>query len=316
MRVGRLLLGLVVAVLIAVGASWATFKHDYVVHQRDAVQWTALTLTQQAVSKTPGPADADAALYLSNAAIDQALKQLVGTTIQPSAGKPSAFVVTVTDARTRRDIGLTGVALDLDVKSPHNGIAFKMAVEGSLGFRGIIARLGDDGRTASTAEFGITVLKAEPQFAWGFMDIPGRRFLSEAVASGLMLALDDHLAVAVPFEDRVGLNTGFSRDSTITMPDGTVTLKTSLQGKTVEQRFAFSALVILPSGVWLLATNSPAGQAPVLPPPVPAVTPAELSQLIATLKDQVAQAEKPYETQGDFVLLVKGSTLVGLVDQL
>jgi hypothetical protein len=121
------------------------------------------------------------------------------------------------------------------------------------------------------------------------MDIPARRFLSEAVASGLMLALDDHLAVALPFEDRIGLNTGFSRDSTITTPDGTVTLKTSLQGKVLEQRFAFAAPVILPSGVWLLAANTPAGQEPVPPPTVPAVTPGELSRLIATLQDQVAQ---------------------------
>jgi hypothetical protein len=188
----------------------------------------------------------------------------VGTTIQPPAGTPGAFIVTVEDARVRRDIGLTGVALDLEVKSPQNGIEFKMAVEDVLGFRRIVARSGDDGRTSSTAEFGLTVLKAEPQFAWGFMDIPARRFLSEAVASGLMLALDDHLAVALPFEDRIGLNTGFSRDSTITTPDGTVTLKTSLQGKVLEQRFAFAAPVILPSGVWLLATNTPAGQGPVL----------------------------------------------------
>ncbi len=316
MRAGRLLFGLVVAVLIAVGASWATFKHDYVVHQREAVQWTALTLTKQTASRTPRPADADAALYLSNAAIDQALKQMVGTTIQPPAGAPGAFIVTVDNARVRRDLGLTGVALDVRVKSPQSGINFKMAVEGALGFRGIVVRRGDDERTASTAEFGLTVLKAEPQFALGFMDIPGRHFLSEAVASGLMLALDNHLAVSIPFEDRIGFSTGFSRDSTITVPDGTVTLTTSLLGKNLEQRFAFSAPVILPSGVWLLATNTPAGQGSVLPPSVPAVTSSELSRQIATLQDQVAQAEKPYETHGDFVLLVKGSTLVGLVDQL
>ena len=316
MRAGRLLISLLVAALIAVGASWLTYKHDYVVHERAAAEWVGLALAKQAVASVQQPQNADAAMFLSNDVIGKALKQLVGTTITPPASKFGDLKVTVTDVRLQPSLGITSALIVVDVASVKHGATVKVEIEGNLAFRGITSRPQADGHSAATAEFSASIIKAEPHFTWGFLDLPGRRFLSEAISSGLMVALDNRLTVAVPFEDRLTFNTGFSSHSTVRVPDGTVTFHTSLQGKTLEQRFSFSSPLFLRSGVWLLATASPSGQGSVSPPPLPNVPVADLANHIAALRDQVSTATRELEQHSAFILLLKGSTLVSLVDQL
>lgn len=316
MRAGRLLLSMFVAVLIAIGASWITYKHDYVVHERAAAEWVALTLTDQALTKAQSPQNADAAVFLSNTVIDKALKHLAGTTIAPPVSKFGDLIITVEDARIQPSLGLTGAVIDVNVASAQRGITVKMQLEGNLALRGITPNPQPGGRSMATAEFAVSVMKAEPQLKWGFLDFTGRKFLSEAISSGLMIALDDHLTIAVPFGDRLSLNTGFSSDAIVPTPDGTVTLNTSLTGTVLEKRFSVSAPLFLRSGIWLLASTSPSGQAPVVPPSVPNLQPAELDSRIAALRDRVATASRALEQDSDFVLILKGNTLVSLVDQL
>jgi hypothetical protein len=316
MRAGRLLLGLLVAVLIALGASWATYKRDYVVHERAAAEWVALTLTDQALAKGAQPQNADAAVFLSNAVIDKALKQLAGTTIKPPVSKVGDLTITVEGGRVLRSLGLMGAVIDVNVSSAQRGIMVKMQLDGNLAFRGITPHPQSDEGSIATAEFAISIMKAEPMLKWGFVDFPARQFLSEAISSGLMIALDNHLSIAVPFKDRLIFNTGFSSDATVPAPEGTVKLNTSLTGKILEQRFSFSAPLFLRSGVWLLATTSSSGQAPVVPPSVPKLQPAELESHIAALREHVATVSRDLEQNYDLVLLLKGSALIGLVDQL
>ncbi|MCC8959224.1 hypothetical protein H8B02_39245 [Bradyrhizobium sp. Pear77] len=314
MRAGRLLAGLLIVALVAVAASWGTYRRDYVIHERAAADWVALTLTDQTLAQTHQPQDADTAVFFSNAVIDKALKQLAGTTISPIKSKLGDLVVTVENARVQPGLGLTGAIVDIKVASTQRGRAVNLRLEGNISFRGIAPQADD--RPAATAEFAVGVTKAEPQFNWGFLDIRGRNFLSEAISSGLMIALDNHLTVAVPFEDRISFNTGFKSDTTIKAPDGTVVLSVSLPGKVLEQRFSFSAPVFLHSGVWLLAATSAPGQAPVTPPAVPDLQPAELETRIATLREQVSGATKDWEQKSDFAFFLSGKALVGFISKL
>ncbi|MCP3419512.1 hypothetical protein NLM16_35945 [Bradyrhizobium brasilense] len=314
MRAGRLFAVLLIAVLVGIAASWVTYRHDYVVHERAGAEWAALTLTDQALGQIPQPQDADAAVFFSNAVIDKALKQLAGTTIGPVKSKLGDLVVTVEDARVQPGLGFTGAVIDVKVASTQRSLAVDLKLEGDLSFRGIAPQAGD--KPTATAEFAVGVTKVEPQFNWGFLDIRGRNFLSEAISSGLMIALDNHLTVAVPFEDRIGFNTGFKSDTTVKAPDGTVTLNMSLPDKVLEQRFSFSAPVFLRSGVWLLAATSASGQAPVTPPAVPDLQPSELESRIAMLREHVSGATKDWGQEGDFALLLSGKALVGFVGKL
>jgi hypothetical protein len=300
MRAGRLLAGLLIVALVAIAASWGTYRHDYVVNERAAAEWVALTLTDQTLAQTHQPQDADAAVFFSNAVIDKALKQLAGTTIGPIKSKLGDLVVTVENAQVQPGLGLTGAIVDVKVASAQRSLAVNLKLEGDLSFRGIVPQVGD--KPTATAEFAVSVTKVEPQFNWGFLDIRGRSFLSEAISSGLMIALDNHLTVAVPFEDRISFNTGFKSDTTIKAPDGTVVLSMSLPGKVLEQRFSFSAPVFVRSGVWLLAAASASGQAPVAPPTVPDLQPSELESRTATLREHVSGATKNNETDGPKVL--------------
>ncbi|HEV7701007.1 MAG TPA: hypothetical protein VGO43_12310, partial [Pyrinomonadaceae bacterium] len=313
MRAGRLLAGLLIAVLVAIVASWGTYRRDYVVHER-AAEWVALTLTDQTLAQTRQPQDADAAVFFSNAVIDKAFKQLAGTTIGPIKSKLGDLVVTVEDARVQPGLGLTGAIVDVKVASTLRNLAVNLKLEGDLSFRGIVPQA--DGKPTATAEFAVGVTKAEPQFNWGFLDIRGRNFLSEAISSGLMIALDNHLTVALPFEDRISFNTGFKSDTTIKAPDGTVALNMSLPGKVLEQRFSFSAPVFLRSGVWLLTATSTSGQGLVRPPAVPDLQPTDLESRIATLREHVSGGTKDWEQESDFVLLLSGKALVGFVGKL
>ncbi|RWL78691.1 MAG: hypothetical protein EOR69_26665 [Mesorhizobium sp.] len=314
MRVGRMLAGLVIVALIAIAASWATYRREFVVHERAAAEWAGLTLTDQALAQTQQPQDADAAVFFSNAVIDRALKQLAGTTISPIRSKLGDLVVTVEDARVHPDLGFMGAIITVKVASTQRSLAVNLKLEGDLSFRGIAPQADD--KPTETAEFAVGVTKIEPQFNWGFLDIRGRNFLSEAISSGLMIALDNHLTVAVPFEDRLSLNTGFRSDTTIKAPDGTIGLSMSLPGKVLEQRFSFSAPVFLRTGVWLLAATSASGQGPVTPPAVPDLPLTELENQIATLEEHVSRVTKDWEQESDFVLFLSGKALVGFVGKL
>ncbi|WP_027535414.1 hypothetical protein [Bradyrhizobium sp. WSM3983] len=314
MRAGGFIAVLLVAVTVGVAASWGTFRHAYVLHERAGVEWAALTLTDQAIAQTHQPQDADAAVYFSNAVIDKALKQLAGTTIGPVKSKLGDLVVTVQDAHLQPGLGVSGAVVDVKVASMQRNLAIDLRVEGDLSFRGIAAQSGD--KATATAEFAVGVSKVEPRFSWGFLDIRGRNFLSEAISSGLMIALDRHLAVAVPFQDRIGFNTGFNNNTTIKAHDGTVSLNVSLPGKDIEQRFSFSAPVFLRSGIWLLAATSASGQAPVTPPTVPDLQPSELDSQVTTLRENIARATKSWDQESDFVLFLSGKALVEFVDKL
>jgi hypothetical protein len=314
MRAGRLLLGLLIAVLAGVAASWGTYRHDYVVHERAGTEWAALTLTDQTLAQTGQPQDADAAVFFSNSVIDKALKQLVGTTIGPIKSKLGDLVVTVENAQVQPGLGLTGAIVDVKVASTQRSLSVNLTLEGDLSFRGIAPLTGD--KPTATAEFTVDVTKVEPQFNWGFLDIRGRNFLSEAISSGLMIALDNHLTVAVPFEDRISFDTGFKSDTTVKAPDGTVVLNMSLPGKELEQRFSFSAPVFLGSGVWLLAATSASGQAPVTPPAVPDLQPSEFESRTATLREHVSSATKDWQQESDFAFFLSGKALVGFVGKL
>lgn len=312
MRAGRLVAVLLIAVLGGVAAGWGTFRHAYVVRERAGVEWAALALTEQTVAQTHLPQDADAAVYFSNTVIDKALRQLAGTTVGPVKSKLGDLIVTVQDAHVQPGIGFSGAVVDVKVASMQRDLAVDLRVEGDLSFRGIATQAGDK----ATAEFAVGVSQVEPRFSWGFLDIRGRNFLSEAITSGLMIALDNHLAVAVPFQDRIGFNTGFKSDTIVKAPDGTVSLNVSLPGKDLEQRFSFSAPVFLRSGVWLLAAASVSGQASVTPPTAPDLQPSELESRIAALREHIADATKKWEQESDFAFFLSGKALVGLVDKL
>ena len=316
MRAGRLIAGVSAVALIAVVASWATFEHDYVVHQRAVVEWQALTLADQALAKGQLPQNADAAVFLSNDLMGQGLKQLAGAIIKVPGGKIDDLTIIVEDARIKPNIGLTGAVVDVTVKSAKHGIAEKLTLDGDVAFRGVTPQLQTDGHSNATADFAVNVLKVEPQLKWGFADIPGRRFLSEAIASGLMLALDNRLTVSIPFEDRLALNTGFSSQSTISASDGTVTLNTSLPGKVLEQRFSYASPLFIHSGVWLMASTSSSGQALLAPPPAPDLRPAEMESKIVALRERISAAVRELEQDSDFAMLLKSKVLVGLVQQL
>lgn len=314
MRAGRLVAVLLIAVLGGVAASWGTYRHAYVVHERAGLEWATLALTDQTVAQTHQPQDAGAAVYFSNTVIDKALKQLAGTTIGPVKSKLGDLIVTVQDAHVQPGIGFSGAVVDVKVASMQRDLAVDLRVEGDLSFRGIATQAGN--KAMATAEFAVGVSKVEPRFNLGFLDIRGRNFLSEAIASGLMIALDNHLAVTVPFQDRIGFNTGFKSDKIVKAPDGTVALNVSLPGKDLEQRFSFSAPVFLRSGVWLLAATSVSGQAPVTPQTAPDLQPSELETRIAALREHIAGATKNWEQESDFALFLSGKVLVGLVDKL
>ncbi|MGY4497815.1 hypothetical protein ACVWYH_001742 [Bradyrhizobium sp. GM24.11] len=314
MRAGRLLAVLLFAVLVGIAASWGTYRHDYVVHEREGAEWAALTLTDQTLVQMHQPQDADAAVFFSNAVIDKALKQLTGTTIGPVKSKLGDLVVTVEDARVQVGLGITGAVVDVKVASAQRSLAVNLKLEGDLSFRGIAPQAGD--KPTATAEFAVGITKVEPEFNWGFLDVRGRNFLSEAISSGLMIAIDNHLTVAVPFEDRIAINTGFESDTTMKAPDDTVTLNMSLPDRVLDQRFSFSAPLFLHSGVWLLAATSASGQASVTPLALPDLQPSELESRIATLREHVSGATKDWEQEGEFALFLSGKALVGFVGKL
>jgi hypothetical protein len=316
MRAGRLLMGVFVAAMIAIGAFWATYTHNYVLHERATAEWSALTLMDQTLAKGHSPVTADAAVFLSNAALDQALKQLDGATIKPPAAKTGDLTVTVDDVHVVPGVGMTGVVIDVDVASPQRHLAAKMSIEGTLAFRRIATRDVAGDRPVTTAEFAVSVLKAEPHFTWGFLDLPGRHFVSDAIASGLMLALDNHLTVSIPFDDTLAFNTGFDNQSVVPTSAGTVTLKTTLPGQRLEQRFNVRTPLVIGSGIWLLADASTGGQEPIAAPAVPSVSLAELQARDNALRAKVARETMEFNQAHDLVLSVKGDSLVRLVDQM
>ncbi|WP_316196000.1 hypothetical protein [Bradyrhizobium sp. SZCCHNRI3052] len=302
---------------LAAAAGWLTYEHDFVVRERLAGQWSALTLMDEFLEKGRRPQDSDAAAFLSNNALDNALQQLVGATVDVPAEKVGGVSATIENVRIRPNIGVAGAAMDIRVASKNHGAAVKMHIEGDLAFRGtkLVDRAGVSPQTV--AEFAISIASAEPRLDWGFLDLPGRRVIGDAIASGLMLALDRHLVVEIPIENGLAFDTGYSNDSTVPTSVGSVTLNSSLPGQTVRQNFALSMPLFVKSGVWLMATRSvPGERSAAVSPVVPDVPRRDLAAKVATLRTKVGDEAKDLERKHDLVLLLKGSAIVGLADQI
>lgn len=306
--------GLVAAIGVATSASWLTYKHYFVMRERRGAEWTALTLTDEALAHGRRPQAADAAAFLSNKALDGALQQLVGATVDVPAEKVGGIAATIEGVRIKPGIGLAGAEMDIRVASKSHGATVKMHVKGDLAFRGtkLVERAGASAQ--AVAEFAISVASAEPQLDWGFLDLPGRRVIGEVVASGLMLALDRHLVVEVPIEKGLAFDTGFSNVSTVPTGAGSVTLNSSLPGQTVRQNFAFSMPLFVKSDVWLMATRTVRGDvAAAMPLTVPQ---ADLATKVAALRTKVGDEVKDLEQKHDLVLMLKGTAIVEIADQI
>ncbi|VIO69478.1 hypothetical protein [Bradyrhizobium ivorense] len=309
--------GLVAAIGVATSAGWLTYKHDFVMRERLGAEWTALTLMDEALANGRRPQAADAAAFLSNNALDGALQQLVGATVDVPAEKVGGVAATIEGVRIKPGIGLAGAAMDFRVASKTHGAAVKMHVEGDLAFRGtkVVERAGSSAQTV--AEFAISIATAEPRLDWGFLDLLGRRVIGEVIASGLMLALDRHLVVEVPIENGLAFDTGFNNVSTVPTSAGSVTLKSSLPGQTVRQNFALSMPFFVRSGVWLMATRTAPGEVVAAPPPVvPNVPKADMATKVAALRTKVGDEVKDLEQKHDLVLTLKGAAIVGIADQV
>lgn len=306
--------GLAAAIGIATSASWLTYKHDFVMRERRGAEWTALTLMDEALANGRRPQAADAAAFLSNKALDGALQQLVGATVDVPAEKVGGIAATIEGVRIKLGIGLAGAAMDIRVTSKSHGAAVKMHVEGDLAFRGtkLVERAGASAQTV--AEFAISIASAEPRLDWGFLDLPGRRVIGEVVASGLMLALDRHLVVEVPVENGLAFDTGFNNVSTVPTSAGSVTLNSSLPGQTVRQNFAFSMPLFIKSGIWLMATRTAPGEVTAAMPPT--VPQADLAAKVAALRTKVSDEVKDLEQKHDLVLMLKGTAIVGIAEQI
>jgi hypothetical protein len=306
--------GLVAAIGVATSVSWLTYKHDFVMRERMGAEWTALTLMDQALANGRRPQAADAAVFLSNKALDGALQQLVDATVDVPAEKVGGIAATIEGIRIKPGIGLAGAAMDIRVASKSHGAAVKMHVEGDLAFRGtkLVERPG--ARAQTVAEFAISIASTEPRLDWGFLDLPGRRVIGEVIASGLMLALDRHLVVEVPVENGLEFDTGFNNVSTVPTSAGSVTLNSSLPGQTVRQNFAFSMPLFIKSGVWLMAMRTAPGEvAAAMPPTVPQ---ADLAAKVAALRTKVGDEVKDMEQKHDLVLVLKGTAIVGIAEQI
>jgi hypothetical protein len=305
-----------VGAIAGVGISWATFEHDIVVRQRAAVEWIGLTQADQSLREGHRPYNSDVAIFLSNRAVEKALKQLAGATITPPSDKYGDLKITIKDVALRPTVGLAGVALTLEISSMQRGITLIVAADANLAFRGVRTGVVAGGHSLATADFALSILSAEPRLKWGFLDISGRQFVSELISSGLMLALDKDLVVSVPFEDRLALDTKIDAKNVLPTDAGSVTLAVTMPGKVLEQRFAITSPLFLKSGVWLLANVAADGQSALPAPAAPNLAAADLSAKVASLRAAIAQATQGLEQPRDLVLWVKGSGLVGLLDKL
>jgi hypothetical protein len=97
-------LSFISATALAAAAGWLTYKHDFVVREGLGEQWSALRLMDEFPAKGRRPLDSDAAAFLSNNALDKALQQLVGATVDVPAEKVGGVSATIEDVRIQPGI--------------------------------------------------------------------------------------------------------------------------------------------------------------------------------------------------------------------
>ena len=313
MRFGRYLFAIALVFLVAFGWLKATEVHDIVVRDRQSATWTSLALMKDALDEGHVPARADAAVFVSKRVIQQAVDATVGGTV--TLKRPAGDLkLTVLRAQVLPEVGHMGVALEARVVDEGHDLGAEFALEGDLAFQGT-SPAGRDGGLA-TARFAVSILRAEPKLSWGTFDLPGRRLVSEVASSGLMLALDGKLAVEVPFNDRVRIDTGLKSKTDAGTGAGSVTIEASMPGKVLERRFAMSTPILLKTGVWLVADASVTGQGATKAPTTPRPSADDLGAAVATLRASVAGAAAGLEQDRDLVLRVNGRAVVSLVDEL
>jgi hypothetical protein len=306
-----------VGAAVAVGASWATFARDIVLRQRAEVEWTGLTQTLDSLRAGHGPYNSDAAMFVSSKAVGQALKLLAGATVTtPSAAKYGDVKIDIKDVGLQPSYGSTGVTLQLEISSSQRGLTIDVTADASLAFRAVRTTTAADGHTLAIADFALSILSVEPRLKWGFLDISGRKFVSELISSGAILAVDKSLIVSLPFEDRVAFNTKIDTKTTVPTDAGSVTLAVTLPGTVLEQRFAFAVPLYLHSGIWLLASAAENGQTAIPAPVLPNLPTAELTKQVVLLQTELTKAAQGLDQTADFVLWLKASALASLVDKL
>ena len=219
---------------------------------------------------------------------------------------------TVRGARASASLGPMNVTLTLDLENSAGSTGVSLLVDGNLAFKGFGERVRDDGRRERTIDFAVSLLRVEPRMGLGFTNFRGRGVLADAIAAGLMRALDGNLVVNVPVDDRLALQLGHDRTEVIPTQAGSVTAAFALPRSVVERRIDLATPLALESGACFLGDlaggSETRGEVPCTMPPS-----AELQARLAELRASVSQRTRSFEQSRDFVLWLKGTALTGIV---
>src|SRR3984957_16766611 len=94
------------------------------------------------------PLGSDAATFVSNKAVEQALKLLVGATVTtPVATTYGDVKIDIKDVGLQPSYGSTGVTLQLEISSSQRGVTIDVAADAGLAFRAVRTTTAADGHT-------------------------------------------------------------------------------------------------------------------------------------------------------------------------
>ena len=280
---------------------FATYQREYILMEANMAEFIGLQQSLDGV-KISAQLNGDGAfIAIDRSVFEKTNAALSGKTVTVHSKDLDDDVrLTVKSVALQTEPGRMTAQLDLIASDPKRRIAAGLNVEGFLVYTGATEEdsSSPDGPT-DAANFKFVPVKVIPRFQYGFLNLQGRRFVSDTITAGSLSFLFENLAWKATYRPHVSFAVGSPETITQHFGDdntGIVDLIATPSPFRFDQWFNVVAPIFTSKGVMLTATLTPTRQAPttVVPTVANNVSEADLSRA-----RQKVQAKA--ETSGSFL---------------
>ncbi|MBN9468974.1 MAG: hypothetical protein J0J10_09400 [Bosea sp.] len=299
-----------IAIVLAAlgGLGWLILRSDQYVIDAKEEEWRALHQSLHYHAKHKSITASDAAIYVSEEGMRQAVNLINGTKIiyKESVRSSDYLEIEIKYFDPSFKSGFPSGKIRISANSPSKKIRIDLEGEATLIFSDFSRH--KDGRTI--AKFSVRILRLKPDLGWSIFRISVRGFASDLIARGIAVSYAEKLQVAIPLpEVKFDIERTMLPKVPVREPKDANWIDLELKLSGPQERFgvSYSYPRFIDGGLWLSATERAEGQAE-LPKFERGSPPAsQLDTEIAEARKSLAAVARPVVPQGaHFLLWVNG----------
>jgi hypothetical protein len=214
-----ILIALILAVFAGGVSVYATYQRQYIVSQAAQSEMIGLRQSLGGVEAANALGSNGAYIALDRSMFDKLSSAMTRQSVSLNAKQLGEDInITVNAASVQPDTGRMALHLHLSAASPKRGLTVGLEVDGFVYFAGITEETNSSDGTIDAANFKFLPVSVVPRLQFGFLNLRGRKFVSDTMTSGVLSLMFNQLAWKIAY--RPHLSFSYDSPSTITQHFG------------------------------------------------------------------------------------------------